>query len=151
MQSLLKDIDTDKTVEAAKEALEKYQYYRLSVPNLREPKITPAYCLTPGSNTNEFHSDTEDCAVYNVDSQVYREKYIERVNAAIQRLKVEHQRLIRERFLLDADSNLQVSMKMNYSERNYYRKQEKALICLAFALRIEVYEEEWQTFGRDMA
>lgn len=151
MQSLLQNIDIEKTVDAAKEALEKYQYYRLSVPEAREPKITPAYCLAPASNTNEFHSDTEDCAAYNVDSQAYRKNYIERVNAAIQRLKVEHQRLIRERFLLEADSNLQVSMKMNYSERNYYRKQEKALICLAFALRIEVYEEEWQTFGRDMA
>jgi ArpU family phage transcriptional regulator len=151
MQSLLQNIDIEKTVDAVKEALEKYQYYRLSVPNVRDPKITPAYCLAPASNTNEFHSDTESCAVYNVDSQNYRKKYIERVNAAIQRLKVEHQRLIHERFLNEADSNLQVSLKMNYSERNYYRKQEKALICLAFALRIEVYEEEWQTFGRDMA
>lgn len=137
----LSKIDRVATIEKAEESLDTYRMYLLTEQLNRLPKVTQTFTLVPPTNTNEFHSSTEDAAVANVDYLIARERYINRMTRAINRLRVKHRQIIVKRFMEEYVFDYEVYRDLNISERTYHRWKSEALYQLAFALGIEVYKE----------
>ncbi|TCT23375.1 ArpU family phage transcriptional regulator [Melghiribacillus thermohalophilus] len=139
----LPEIDREETKKAVEAALEKYQMYLLMEPIERLPKITTTYTLVPPSNTNAFHSTTEDTAISKVDFEQEKERYMERIRRAVNRLNY-HERSIIIRRYLDQEERFdyEVYNDLGMSERKYYRVKARAFYKLAFILRIEVYKKK---------
>ena len=137
----LPELDRDKTRDAVEAALEKYRILLLSIPVEKIPKITANYTFdVPPSFTNEFHSPTEDAAIDKVDLEKEREKYINWVRKAINRLNFKEREMIIKRYLSDEEMfDYELYNEMGMSERKFYRFKARAFYKLAFALKIEVY------------
>lgn len=141
--SFLRDVDGEKTKEAVEAALEKYRMYMLTVPDEFLPRVTQTYSLVPPSQTNAFHSSTEDAAIKKVDFERERDEYMERIRRAVNRLnKMERELIIKRYMTLEEPYDYEVYNEMGISESRFYRIREKAFYKLAFALRIEVYKEK---------
>lgn len=137
----LPEIDREKTKEAVESALEKYRMFLLSVPEDKVPKTTATYSLTPPAFSNQFHSSTEDAVIGKVDQEKEREKYIEWIRKAINRLSYKERELIIKRYLEEDMYDYELYNQMGMSERKYYRDKARTFYKLAFALKIEVYEQ----------
>jgi ArpU family phage transcriptional regulator len=139
---ILPEIDREKTKEAVEAALEKYRMFLLSIPEEKVPKITASYSLQPPAFTNEFHSPIEDMVIDKVDLEVEREKYIEWIRKGINKLQYKEREMIIKRYLEDEESyDYELYNQMGMSERKFYRLKARAFYKLAFALKIEVYEQ----------
>lgn len=139
----LPEIDRDKTKVAVEKVLEQYRICLLTLDEERLPKVTQTFSLLPRSNTNEFHSSTEEAAVENVDGQRDKAKYIERVRKAVNRLSLQEREIIIRRYINeDVEYDYQIYTSMGYSERQYYRVKARTFYKLAFILRIEVVKEK---------
>ena len=137
---MLPEIDREKTKEKVEQVLEKYRMFLLSVPEEKLPKITANYSLTPPAFTNEFHSPTESAAIDKVDLEKAKEKHIEWVRKAINKLNFKEREMIIKRYLSDEEMyDYQVYNQMGMSERKFYRFKARTFYKLAFALKIEVY------------
>ena len=141
--SFLRDVDGEKTKEAVEAALEKYRMYMLTVPDEYLPRVTQTYSLVPPSQTNAFHSSTEDVAIRKADFERERDEYMEKVRRAVNRLtKLERELIVKRYLTLEEPYDYDVYNEMGISESTFYRVREKAFYKLAFALRIEVYKPE---------
>ncbi|MCQ5364736.1 ArpU family transcriptional regulator [Anoxybacillus salavatliensis] len=141
--SFLRDVDGEKTKKAVEEALEKYRMYMLTVPDEFLPRVTQTYSLVPPSQTNAFHSSTEDIAIKKVDFERERDEYMEKVRRAVNRLtKLERELIVKRYLTLEEPYDYDVYNEMGMSERQYYRIKARAFYKLAFILRIEVYKGE---------
>lgn len=141
--SFLRDVDGEKTKKAVEEALEKYRMYMLTVPDEYLPRVTQTYSLVPQSNTNAFHSSTEDVAIKKADFERERDEYMERIRRAVNRLNKTERELIIKRYLSNEEMyDYELYNEMGMSESKYYRLKARAFYKLAFILRIEVYKEE---------
>ncbi|WP_220699882.1 ArpU family phage packaging/lysis transcriptional regulator [Geobacillus sp. FSL K6-0789] len=141
--SFLRDVDGEKTKEAVEAALEKYRMYMLTVPDEFLPRVTQTYSLVPPSQTNAFHSSTEDVAIRKVDFERERDEYMRRIVRAVNRLtKLQRELIIKRYMSIEEPRDYDVYNDMCISESKYYRERERAFYKLAFALRIEVYKEE---------
>ncbi|WP_245823542.1 ArpU family phage packaging/lysis transcriptional regulator [Metabacillus halosaccharovorans] len=137
----LPEIDREKTKEAVEAALEKYRFYLLTVPDEKLPKVTATYSLVPPSNTNAFHSSTEDAAIDNVDRERERYRYLEWVIRGVNRLTKMEREIIYKRYLEDEETfDYEVYNEIGFSERRYYRLKARIFYKLAFILKIEVYK-----------
>lgn len=141
--SFIRDVDGEKTKEAVETALEKYRMYMLTVPDEYLPRVTQTYSLVPPSNTNAFHSSTEDVAIKKADFERERDEYMERIRRAVNRLNKTERELIIKRYLSNEEMyDYELYNEMGMSESKYYRLKARAFYKLAFILRIEVYKEE---------
>jgi ArpU family phage transcriptional regulator len=139
----LPEIDREKTKEAVEAALEKYRFYLLTVPEEKLPKVTATYSLVPPSNTNAFHSSTEDAAIDKVDFERERDQYLERIIRGVNRLSKMEREIIYKRYLEDEETfDYEIYNNIGFSERRYYRLKARIFYKLAFILRIEVYKSE---------
>lgn len=142
LQFKLPEIDRELTKNAVESALEKYRFYLLTIPEEKLPRITPSYSLVPPSNTNEFHSSTEDAVIYRVDGERERTEYIERVRRAVNRLNTREREIIIKRYLgEDEVFDYEIYNDKGMSERQYYRLKGRIFYKLAFILRIEIYKK----------
>lgn len=136
----LPEIDREKTKEAVEAALERYRVYLLTVPEDKLPKITQSFTLVPPSNTNAFKSTTEDAAVSTIQYEQEREKFLERIRNAVNRLNYNERAVIIRRYLDNEERfDYEVYNELGMSERKYYRVKSRAFYKLAFILRLEVY------------
>jgi ArpU family phage transcriptional regulator len=143
MEFLLPEIDREKTKSAVEEKLETYRLYLLSVSEEISPRVTASYSLVPPSNTNAFHSTTEDAAVTKADQDRERELYIEWFRRGVNRLKFKEREIIVKRYLGDEEMyDYELYSQIGMSERKFYRLKARAFYSLAFALKIEVYQEK---------
>jgi ArpU family phage transcriptional regulator len=141
MDFLLPEIDREKTKSAVEEKLEKYRLCLLSLPEEKTPKVTASYSLVPPTNTNGFHSSTEEAAIHKVDQDKERESYIEWIRKGINKLKFKEREIIVKRYLNDEELyDYEIYNQLGMSERKYYRLKARAFYSLAFALKIEVYQ-----------
>jgi ArpU family phage transcriptional regulator len=139
---MLPEIDREKTKEAVEAALEKYRMFLLSFPEEKVPKITASYTLQPPAFTNEFHSPVEDAVIHKVDMEKERERYIDWVRKGINKLNFKEREMIIKRYLEDEEMyDYELYNEMGMSERKFYRLKSRAFYKLAFALKLEVYEE----------
>ena len=143
--SFLRDVDGQKTKKAVEAALEKYRMYMLTIPDEFLPRVTQTYSLVPPSQTNAFHSSTEDAAIKKVDFERERDEYMERIRRAVNRLtKLQRELIVKRYMTFEELRDYDVYNDMCISESKYYREREKAFYKIAFALGIEVYEKNRQ-------
>lgn len=135
------DIDQEATKRKVEEIFKRYRMYLLMEPIDLQPKITSSFQLTPPSDTNKFHSDTETIAIKRVKLDKERKDYISWVIEAVNRLNYEERTAIIKRYLMADDVyDYEVYNKLGYSERKYYRIKSSAFDKLAFIFRVEVYK-----------
>ncbi|MCL6571717.1 MAG: ArpU family transcriptional regulator [Bacillus sp. (in: Bacteria)] len=138
----LPSINRDLTKKAVETALEKYRILLLTQTNENLPKMTQTYSIIPPSNTNKFHSSTEDVAIRNTDLESERNEYLKRVGLAVNRLGHWERAVIIKRYMKPDDAyDYEVYNEIGFSERKYYRLKSRAFYKLAFTLKIEVYED----------
>lgn len=141
LQFKLPEIDRELTKKAVESALEKYRFYLLTVPEEKLPRITPSYSIVPPSNTNEFHSSTEDAVINRVDGERERLEYIERIRRAVNRLNIRERELIIKRYLEEDEVyDYEIYNELGMSERRYYRYKGRIFYKLAFILKVEKYK-----------
>ncbi|MBP1917199.1 ArpU family phage transcriptional regulator [Lederbergia galactosidilyticus] len=139
----LSAIDRKATKEEVEGALERYRVMLLTQELNQLPKVTQSFSLVPPTNTNEFHSSTEQAAVNNANYELERTKYIKRITLAVNRLGYKERAILIMRYMTEDDVfDYEVYSELNMSERTYHRYKTKAFYKLAFALGIEVYAEE---------
>jgi ArpU family phage transcriptional regulator len=140
---MLPEIDREKTKAAVESALEKYRFYLLTVPEDKLPKVTATYSLVPPSFSNEFHSSTEQAAISRIEFDIARNKHIEWVLRAVNRLNKMEREIIYKRYLEDEEVfDYEIYNEIGMSERKYYRLKARIFYKLAFILRIEEYKKE---------
>lgn len=138
----LQEIDREATRQAVEEVLNKYKMYSLQVGLDKLPSVTANYSMMPGSSSGMVHSGVEAAAVGNVDFEEKREKFLNWVVRAVNRLNHQERSIAIMRYLNDDGLyDYQVYSELNMSERQYYRIKSRIFYKLAFALKIEVYRE----------
>lgn len=139
----LPEIDREKTKEAVEAALEKYRFYLLTVPDEKLPKVTATYSLVPPSNTNAFHSYTENAVIDKVDFELERDRFLDWIIRGVNRLNKMEREIIYKRYIEDEETfDYEIYNELVLSERRYYRLKARIFYKLAFLLRIEVYKSE---------
>jgi ArpU family phage transcriptional regulator len=137
MDKPLDEIDRKATKKAVEAALEKYRMFLFTLSLDQLPRVTQQYSLVPPSNTNKFHSSTEEMAIRNADYERERDEYVKRVTAAINRLSKWERAIIIRRYISEDDMyDYEIYNDLGMSERKYYRIKSRAFYKLAFALRI---------------
>lgn len=135
-------IDEKKTKAALEKALFKYRDYLTTLPADLMPTITPAYSLVSPSNTNAVASKTENVALERVQYEDARNTYMNRIHRAVATLKPEERQIIIKRYLSeDMVYDVDIWTELGYGKTNYYKKKWQAMLRLAFALKIEVYQK----------
>ncbi|BDG80031.1 MULTISPECIES: ArpU family phage packaging/lysis transcriptional regulator [Bacillus] len=135
-------IDEEATKLKAEKLLDQYRIYLLQVPDDFLPKVTPTYSIVPPSITNEFHSSTEDAALKRLDWEIQRDKFLKRIQKAVNRLSQRERQIIFMLYMKPEEMyDYEVYAEIGMSQRSYYRVKAKALYRLAFALREEVYKK----------
>ncbi|WP_199426954.1 ArpU family phage packaging/lysis transcriptional regulator [Thermaerobacillus caldiproteolyticus] len=143
LEFVLPEIDRDATKKAVEAALEKYRVFLLTQSLDKLPKVTQQYSLVPPSNTNKFHSSTEEMAINNADYERERSEYIKRIAMAVNRLGYWERAILIRRYMTEDDVfDYEIYNEFGMSERKYYRIKSRAFYKLAFALKIEVYKKE---------
>jgi ArpU family phage transcriptional regulator len=99
MDKPLDEIDRKATKKAVEAALEKYRMFLFTLSLDQLPRVTQQYSLVPPSNTNKFHSSTEEMAIRNADYERERDEYVKRVTAAINRLSKWERAIIIRRYV----------------------------------------------------
>ncbi|WP_232460813.1 ArpU family phage packaging/lysis transcriptional regulator [Bacillus halotolerans] len=135
-------MDEEATKLKAEKLLDQYRIYLLQVPDDFLPKVTPTYSIVPPSITNEFHSSTEDAALKRLDWEIQRDKFLKRIQKAVNRLSQRERQIIFMLYMKPEEMyDYEVYAEIGMSQRSYYRVKAKALYRLAFALREEVYKK----------
>ncbi|MGI8381681.1 ArpU family phage packaging/lysis transcriptional regulator [Priestia megaterium] len=140
--SLLRDVDGKETKVNVEKAFADYRMYMMTVPDDIMPKVTPSYSLVPPSNTNAFHSSTEDTAIKRVDYEIKRDNFMQKIQQSVNRLSKRERELVIKTYMTYEDVYaFDVYNEMGISEATYYRIREQAFYKLAFALQLQVYKE----------
>jgi len=106
------------------------------------PRITPSYSLTPPSETNSFHSTTEDAAIERLEFMSTRDSFMTVVQDAVNTLKVqERQIIIQKYFEQDLGYDVEIWSSLGIGKTKYYKLKWEAMLRLAFALKLEVYQK----------
>ena len=141
-QSCLFKLNERETWRRVEERLESARLYKRFGFIRREAKITAVYSDMPRSNTGVTSDQTADISIYNVDREELLQHQYEQVMRAVGRLCRTQREIIEHRYLDDEEiTDINVYMDLNISERSYYYAKAKAIYRLAYALRLEVYEE----------
>ncbi|WP_409346812.1 transcriptional regulator [Paenibacillus sp. MBLB4367] len=97
----VKEMNDWKVTRAAFNAIfEKYRSYKAAV-NFRakEATITPAYVPRYHGATNATSDQTAEIAIYNVDNQIERQTYCEKIETAVSELEEDEKKIICERYM----------------------------------------------------
>ncbi|OAZ43387.1 ArpU family phage packaging/lysis transcriptional regulator [Paenibacillus polymyxa] len=144
-QSFLPEIDRKQTQAAVEAALEKYRIYKYLSVEEREASTTAAYSDMPRSSPTNVTSDqTANIAIYNVDSQTYREEYCKRVERAVKRMPKMESFLIESRYMTKEHDYITDQRVYSFvfqppiSEPTYRKIRWRAFYKLALDLKIIV-------------
>lgn len=138
---LIPEIDRDATQENVEKAIAKYRYYSLQTEDEFLPKITASYSMVPPTNTNAFHSSTEDSAVRMADFERERMEYITRFAKAVNRLSKREREAFVLKYMGEEELyDYEVYNQLGMGETYYYTKfKPRMFYKFAIAMRIEVY------------
>lgn len=137
------NIDRKATKKTVETVLKKYRIFLLSEDIEKHPQITPSYSLVPPSKTNTFYSTTESAAIENVDRQRERSEYLTRILNAVNRLEYIERALLIQRYMTKEEVyDYEVYMELGLGKTKYNSVKNDAMIRLAIALNIEIYEHE---------
>lgn len=140
-------VDEKETRAVLEEKLERYRQYLLTAPSDHLPNITASYSLVPASS-NQFNSKTENAAIERATFEKEREKYFNWVHRAVSTLKYEERQIVVRRYLqAEPNFDIEIWTDLNIGKTKYYKKKWHALLRLAFALKIEVYQKAENEVG----
>lgn len=143
MQQWMLKLDQDATRQRVEEALESARIYKFFGEIRREAKTTPSYSPRFHGNTNAISKSTEDCGVWNVDTEAEMKKRYESIERALRKLPAKQREIITKKYMdsMDEINDYNLYPELHLSERTYRRVKTKAIFNIAFALRLEVWEE----------
>ncbi|GAC42295.1 hypothetical protein PPOP_1652 [Paenibacillus popilliae ATCC 14706] len=135
-------LDENETRRHVEERLESARLYKRFGFIRREAKLIATYSDMPRSNTNVTSNQTADLSIFNVDREERLQREYDQVMRAVGQLSEAQREIIERRYLTDEGvTDINVYVEMGMPERSYYLAKSKAMHRLAFALRLEVYEE----------
>lgn len=139
---LIPEIDRDATQKNVEKAIAKYRYYSLQTEDEFLPKITASYSMVPPTNTNAFHSSTEDSAIRMAGFERERMEYLTLFAKAVNRLSVREREAFVMKYMGEEELyDYEVYNKLGMSESHYYKKfKPRMFYKFAIAMRIEVYK-----------
>lgn len=138
----LPKVDEKATKKEAEKELFEYREFLITLPTNLMPAVTPTYSLVPPSQTNAFHSSTEDIALERVEYEKIRDEFLQRINTAVNTLKDQERQIIIERYLKhEIGYDREIWMNIGLGKTKYYEIKGAAMLRLAFALKIEVYQK----------
>lgn len=131
----LSQIDEEATKARVEQLLNQYRLYLLQVPDDFLPKVTSTYSIVPSSITNEFHSSTEDVALKRLDWEIQRDKFLKKIQRAVNRLSQREWQIIVMLYMQPEEMyDYEVYAEMGMSQRSYYRVKAKALLYIGWRL-----------------
>lgn len=150
---LIPEIDRDATQKNVEKAIAKYRYYALQTEDEFLPKITASYSMVPPTNTNAFHSPTEDAAIRMADLERERMEYITRFAKAVNRLSPREREAFVLKYMGEEELyDYEVYNQLGMGETYYYTKfKPRMFYKFAIAMRIEVYKTNSQRQNKENA
>lgn len=137
------EINTKATLKAVERILEEYRSYLLTLPGDFLPSVTASYSLVPPTNTNQFHSSTEDAAIERVEFEIARRGFMNNIHAAVNTLKQDERFIIIKRYMEpDLGYDPDIWTELGIGRTKYYEIKGEARLRLAFALKIEIYKKK---------
>ncbi|AXY07431.1 ArpU family transcriptional regulator [Bacillus thuringiensis LM1212] len=141
-------LDEEETKNEVEKVFEEYRMYLSQMPSDILPKVTASYSIVPPSVTNEFNSSTENIAIERLQYEVARDKFMNWVHRAVNRLPKRERQII-YMYYMDEEKgygyDLDIMDEVKLGRTTYYKVKGKALLRLAFSLRKEVYKQKAQT------
>ncbi|MCM3736244.1 ArpU family transcriptional regulator [Bacillus cytotoxicus] len=149
--TFLPKIDRKATQDRIEAVLESIRIYRQFGMIRNEMKVTASCEVRYHGPTNVVGNPAEDVALENVELSK-REERLQRlsfqVDKTLSRFSKNQRDIIVKRYLEDEEIfDYMVYNEIGMSERTYRRNKSNAFYKLAFALRLEVYEQEEQVGG----
>ncbi|PFD32608.1 MULTISPECIES: ArpU family phage packaging/lysis transcriptional regulator [Bacillus cereus group] len=139
-------LDEEETKNEVEKVFEDYRIYLSQMPSDILPKVTASYSIVPPSVTNEFNSSTENIAIERVQYEMARDKFMNWVHRAVNRLPKRERQIIYMYYLEEEkgyDPDIMDEVKLGRT--TYYKVKGKALLRLAFSLRKEVFKQKPQS------
>ncbi|MCP1124526.1 ArpU family transcriptional regulator [Bacillus sp. 3103sda1] len=144
--TLLPEIDSKATQARLEAILENVRIYRQFGMIRNEMKVTASCEVRYHGPTNVVGKPAEDVALANVELSEREEKLQHlsfQIDKALSRFSKNQREIIVKRYLEDEDVfDYMVYNEIGMSERTYRRNKANAFYKLAFALRLEVYEQK---------
>lgn len=140
----LPELDRKATQSKVEEHLERYRLFKYLTFEEREASITASSEVRYHGPTNQTSDQTGSIAIYNVDEQVKRKQFCERVEWAVKRLPKMERFLIEERYMSEDAEYITDYQVYNFkfqpciSEKTYSKIRWKSLYKLALSLDIAV-------------
>ncbi|OTW89479.1 ArpU family transcriptional regulator [Bacillus thuringiensis serovar sumiyoshiensis] len=139
-------LDEEETKNEVEKVFEEYRMYLSQMPSDILPKVTASYSIVPPSVTNEFNSSTENIAIERLQYEMARNKFMNWVHRAVNRLPKRERQIIHMYYMEEEKGyNPDIMDEVRLGRTTYYKVKGKALLRLAFSLRKEVYKQKAQT------
>jgi ArpU family phage transcriptional regulator len=129
------------TKKAVEELMESYRYYLHTLPRGHMPKITQTFSDMPPSLTNQFHSSTENAAIDRLTFEQERNAFMSMIHEAVNKLSPKDMFIITNAYMQEEIGyDVDIYSELGVGRSTYYNLKGKAVLRLAFALQVEVYE-----------
>lgn len=139
-------LDEEETKNEVEKVFEEYRMYLSQMPSDILPKVTASYSIVPPSVTNEFNSSTENIAIERLQYEMARDKFMNWVHRAVNRLPKRERQIIHMYYMEEEKGyDPDIMDEVRLGRTKYYKVKGKALLRLAFSLRKEVYKQKAQT------
>ncbi|PEI74723.1 ArpU family phage packaging/lysis transcriptional regulator [Bacillus toyonensis] len=139
-------LDEEETKNEVEKIFEEYRMYLSQMPSDILPKVTASYSIVPPSVTNEFNSSTENIAIERVQYEMVRDKFMNWVHRAVNRLPKRERQIIHMYYMEEEKGyDPDIMDEVRLGRTTYYKVKGKALLRLAFSLRKEVFKQKAQT------
>ncbi|MBC2284913.1 ArpU family phage packaging/lysis transcriptional regulator [Listeria booriae] len=110
---------------------------RVRLGERRTPKLTSTLTIVPPSFSNEFHSTTEESAIWNIDAIKEAQDYVNLIEHHVNQL-LERSRQIIYRLFIAGDSDYITREELYLADTQYKEEKRKAIERLAYQLDIAV-------------
>lgn len=138
-------LDEEETKNEVEKVFEEYRMYLSQMPSDILPKVTASYSIVPPSVTNEFNSSTENIAIERVQYEMARDKFMNWVHRAVNRLPKRERQIIHMYYMEEEKGyDPDIMDEVRLGRTTYYKVKGKALLRLAFSLRKEVFKQKAQ-------
>lgn len=139
-------LDEEETKNEVEKVFEEYRMYLSQMPSDILPKVTASYSIVPPSVTNEFNSSTENIAIERLQYEMARDKFMNWVHRAVNRLPKRERQIIHMYYMEEEKGyDPDIMDEVRLGRTTYYKVKGKALLRLAFSLRKEVFKQKAQT------
>ncbi|MHB0801116.1 ArpU family transcriptional regulator [Bacillus thuringiensis] len=139
-------LDEEETKNEVEKVFEEYRMYVSQMPSDILPKVTASYSIVPPSVTNEFNSSTENIAIERLQYEMARDKFMNWVHRAVNRLPKRERQIIYMYYMEEEKGyDPDIMDEVRLGRTTYYKVKGKALLRLAFSLRKEIFKQNTQS------